>query len=177
MAHFMPLGSFHILVKRRIMIKKLYFLPLFLLACNTATNKGNEVTAEGNEVQDVRVIDPVSSIAGCYTGVLQRDTAELTLQHTPGGTSVSGDFEIRNFEKDGSRGTLNGHIEDSLIISYYDYYSEGMKSVAEVIFKIKGDTLLQAYGDVRYRGDTVIFAKPQQLKFMTEKPFIKRDCK
>lgn len=158
---------------------KRYFILIccFLGACTT--NTGKEKTDAGNIVKDVRVIDSVSTVAGCYTAVLQRDTSELVLQHTMGATSVSGDLAIKNFEKDSNKGTLNGAIEGDLVVAWYNFVSEGKSSVRQVVFKVQGDTLYEGYGNTIDKGnsDTLIFNNLGDLKFLIEKPYIKRDCK
>ena len=78
-------------------MKQIFILSAcFLAACAGEEKK----TEEGNEVNDVRVIDTTSILSGCYTAVLQKDTANLVLQHEPGAASVSGDLVFNNFETD-----------------------------------------------------------------------------
>lgn len=155
-----------------------YYLILvacFLAACNA--NNREEKTEEGNVVKDVRVIDSTSAISGCYTAVLQRDTADMVIQHEPGAWSVSGDLVFNNFEKDDSKGTFNGKLEGDQIVAYYDFFSEGLKSVRQIVFKVTGDTLFEAYGNIIQSGDTTLFKNLDNLELLTEKPYIKRDCK
>ena len=159
------------------MKRNFILIVCFVSACTSNTRK--EKTVEGNEVKDVRVIDSNSSIGGCYTSILKKDTSELVLQHKEQATSVSGDLSIRNFEKDSNKGTLNGEIKGDLIVAWYDYFSEGKNSVRQFVLKIQGDTLLEGYGNLLNKGDsdTLMFSNIGALKFLTEKPFVKRDCK
>lgn len=148
-------------------------LGCFLGAC---TGNTEEVTEEGQEVQDIRVIDSASSLAGCYTAILDRDTSELVLQHLAGATSISGELEITNFEKDTNNGTLNGEVKDDLIVGWYKFFSEGKSSVRQIVFKIEGDSLLEGYGDTTMSGDTIMFSNIVALNYLKDKPFVKRDC-
>lgn len=148
-------------------------LGCFLGAC---TGNSDEVTDEGHEVQDKIVIDSTSSLAGCYTAVMNRDTSELVLQHLGGTESVSGELNIINFEKDRNNGTINGEIKDDLIVGWYKFFSEGKSSIRQIVFKIEGDKLLEGYGDTEMRGDTVLFKSIVALNYLTDKPFVKRDC-
>ncbi len=157
---------------------KRYFILIgcFLGACTS--NTPTEKTDEDQEVKDVRVIDSTSSIGGCYTAILKRDTSDLVLQHKKDATSVSGDLSIKNFEKDSNKGTLNGKIEGDLIVAWYDFFSEGKSSVRQVVFKVQGDTLLEGYGNLISKGnsDTLMFENIGALKYLKEMPFIKREC-
>lgn len=157
-------------------MKYLLFVVLGGLIFSCQVTPKEEQTEDGLDLKDVRVIDPDAAVAGCYTAVLKRDTANIVVQQTEDEKSVNADLEYRNFEKDGSKGTFNGTLSDSLLIGYYKFFSEGQSSVAQTVFKVKGDTLYQGYGDIAQRGDTVVFKDVNALQYMTEKPFIKRDC-
>ena len=135
-----------------------------------------EKTDEGLDVKDVRVLDPASAVSGCYTAVQGRDTANIVVQKGADEKSVFADVEFMNFEKDASKGTFNGEMKDSLLVGYYAFTSEGMNSVSQMAFLVKGDTLYQAFGDVDVVGDTTRFKNPENLQFDTSKPFVQRDC-
>ena len=145
----------------------------FLAACAGDEKK----TEQGNVVKDIRVIDSTSVLSGCYTAVLQKDTAILVIQHAPGAQSVSGDLTFNNFEKDDNNGTFNAKVQGNLIVGFYSYISEGTESVRQVVFKVAGDTLLEGYGNLKVSGDTTLFKNIEELNYLTEKPYIKRDCK
>ena len=155
-------------------MKRIFILAAcFLSACAGEVKK----TDEGNVVKDIRVIDTASVLSGCYTAVLQKDTANLVIQHEQGAESVSGDLVLNNFEKDNNKGTLNAKIKGNLIVGFYKYFSEGSESVRQVVFKVEGDTLLEGYGNLMESGDTTFFKNIEELNYLTEKPYIKRDCK
>ena len=159
------------------MKRYLILFGFFLGACTSNTTK--EKTDESNEVKDVRVIDSTSSIDGCYTAILEKDTSDLVLRHKKDATTVSGDLSIKNFSKDSSKGTINGKIEDNLIVAWYEFFSEGKHSVRQVVFKLQGDQLLKGYGNLVNKGksDTLMFENIGTLKYLTEMPFIKKECK
>ncbi|MEO6683954.1 MAG: hypothetical protein ABIN48_14110 [Ginsengibacter sp.] len=155
---------------------KKYFVIFgcFLAACSS--NNSSETTTKIAEVQEVPVIDSTSFVGGCYTAILNQDTSQLLLRHKNGAKSISGELEINNFEKDRNKGTLNGEVEGDLIITWYDFQSEGVGSVRQVVFKIQGDTLYEGYGNLDKMGDTLYFNNIGALKYLTEKPYVKRDC-
>ena len=159
------------------MKRYLILFGCFLGACTSNTT--TEKTDEGQEVKDVRVIDSTSALGGCYTAILKKDTSNLVLQHKKDATSVSIYLSIKNFEKDSNKGTINGKIEGDLIVAWYDFFSEGKNSVRQVVFKIQGNQLQEGYGNLINKGnsDTLMFKNIGTLKYLTEMPFIKRDCK
>lgn len=146
---------------------------MLLGAC---TGNTEEVIDEEQEVQVIRVIDSTSSLAGCYTAILDKDTSELVLQHLAGAESVSGELQITNFEKDKNEGTINGEVKDDLIVAWYKFFSEGKSSVRQIAFKVEGDSLLEGYGDTTMSGDTILFKSIVALNYLKDKPFVKRDC-
>lgn len=151
-------------------------LSAVLLAFGCTVTPKEEKTEEGLDVKDVRVVDPASPVSGCYTAIQDRDTANFVVQKMADEKSVFADLEFRNFEKDASRGSFNGEMQDDLLIGYYKFASEGVNSVSQTVFKVQGDTLYQAYGDMEQVGDTAKFKNLSNLQFLTEKPFVKRDC-
>ena len=156
------------------MKRYLVLCACFFTACTS--NNNTETTDAGKKVQDIRVIDSTSSLAGCYTAILNKDTSELVLQHLAGATSVSGELEIANFEKDKNNGTINGEVKDDLIVGWYKFFSEGKSSVRQIVFKIEGNSLLEGYGDITMSGDTALFKSIVSLNYLKDKPFVKRDC-
>ncbi len=157
---------------------KQYLLLLIGFGCFLGACTGNteEVTDQGREVQDIRVIDSTSSLAGCYTAIHDKDTSELVLQHLGGAESVSGELQITNFQKDKNTGTINGVVKDDLIVGWYKFFSEGKSSVRQIVFKIDGDNLLEGYGDTTINGDTIVFKSIVALNYLNDIPFVKREC-
>ena len=51
-----------------------------------------------------------------------------------------------------------------------------MVTVRQIVFKITGDKLAEAYGDVNASGDTAYFAYPHTLNYEEAHPFEKITC-
>jgi hypothetical protein len=153
-------------------------VPLFLISsilllasCNGNNNAG------GNEIESdsISVAEPESdSQTSCYAYLTTKDTARLLLRRK--GNEVEGDLTYQWYEKDQNRGFLKGTVENDLIIAWYTFQAEGMMSVREEIFKMEGDKLLVATGDVDFRGDTAVFKNRQQLSFSSGITFNKVEC-
>lgn len=158
------------------MKKTTFFLIAVALfsACETYTKE--DTIDEASMVNDARKIDPSSDIAGCYRGVLERDTVYFVMQHDSAAKSVNGDLTFMNFQKDSRKGTFKGKLTDSLISGYYSYQSEGQRTVEQRVFKLQNNELLQGYGDVSNRNDTIVFKDVNRLNYLTNMPLVKVAC-
>jgi hypothetical protein len=156
------------------------YSALLLLACNNNTSnptndKDNDSMTSVHAGADDTVIQ--SSIAlrdGCYAMIRKKDTATLSVHIQD--TVITGQLNYRWAEKDHNTGTIQGHVQDSLLIANYTYESEGLTSVREVVFKLRGDTLLQGFGEVKEQHGKMILTQKSQLQFDTALLFLKTDC-
>lgn len=153
---------------------------LLFVACNNeSSNQANSHNNDSITSIHAGAIDTVahSSIAlreGCYKMVLKRDTATLSLHLQD--TAVMGNLNYRWAEKDNNTGTIKGYVQDSLLIADYTFESEGLTSVREVVFKLKGDTLIQGFGELGEQNGKMILTQKNKLQFDTGQPFIKVAC-
>lgn len=143
-------------------------IPIILLiaSCNSETNKKAELPV-GNNISQI-------NLPGCYEMSISKDTARMKINID--GNQVSGDLEYKRFEKDSNKGTFSGTFTEGIIDGWYNFQSEGLISVRQVIFKSEGEALLEGYGDVEQKGDTVYFKYPQTLKYEDDHPFKKITC-
>lgn len=147
---------------------------IFLLAsCN---DEGKTSSAELNNDS----VDPVDTIVtdtiptGCYVQAIERDTATLQIEAKT--NTVTGSLSYRIFEKDRNEGTVQADRSGDTIKGWYLFKSEGIISVREVAWKINGEELWPAIGDVIQRNDTTLFAQPDNLKYDSSRPFRKVPC-
>jgi hypothetical protein len=131
-------------------------------ACNGNNNAG------GNEPeQDTTTMSAQPAVqeweTSCYAYYKAKDTVYLSLKRK--GDEVEGELNYNWYEKDSNHGSLKGRIENNLVITWYTFQAEGMTSVREEIFKMDGDQLTLATGDVDFRGDTAVFKSHDQLNF------------
>lgn len=145
----------------------------FVMSCgnnNTAVNNTTDTTAKDTTAT---IAEPVTKNE-CYQMIKNRDTAGLQLEVS--GTVAKGTLQYNLHEKDRNGGTLQGIIRDSLLVADYTFNAEGVTSVRQIVFKIAGDNLLEGYGDIETVHDTARFKNIEKLKFMSDRPFIKKDC-
>lgn len=152
----------------------------FLGACHD--NAASNVEAPGNDsttgvhagATDTIARSSIALQEGCYAMFMKRDTATLSLHIQD--TIVTGDLHYRWAEKDHNIGTIKGYVRDSLLMADYTFESEGLTSVREVVFKLKGDTLLQGVGQLTEQNGKIIFTHKDQLQYDKMVPFVKMDC-
>ena len=159
-------------------MKQLLYTLLFckLVACNNSQT--SDYTSNLKASDNGKIISPnvedrsVADVTGCYMKIVGRDTAILLLEHK--GKEFSGKMIYDNFEKDGSRGTINGKEEEGILKLWYDFDSEGMHSVMEVYFKEDNGKLLRGVGDMDAKTDTAYFISG--INYSDKEAFTKIDC-
>ena len=156
---------------------KYIFLIVFsgkLFSCNSSQTTDQS----GSRSDDVKTMPPKvddkpsADLGGCYMKIIGRDTAILMLEQK--GTALSGKMLYDNYEKDGSRGTVQGKEEGDLLKLWYDFNSEGMRSVMEVYFKVENGRLLRGVGDMDVKTDTTYFTTG--INYSDKEAFNKVDC-
>jgi hypothetical protein len=149
-----------------------YFIFLILAACNNSSDHDGSSNAD-----TINTIENNASAhmdySGCYRQVIARDT--ILLQLVQNNDQFRGKMEFDNFEKDASHGLVKGHTEKGNIVLWYDFTSEGMQSVMEVILKPDSSQMIRAVSDIRNRGDTVLL-QHDKLNFDPSNALTRIDC-
>ena len=149
-------------------------------ACNdnattaSETNDNDTTTGAHAGATDTITRSSIALQEGCYQMIMKRDTATLSLQIQD--STISGNLNYRWAEKDHNKGTIKGFVRDSLLIADYTFESEGLTSVREVVFKLRGDTLLQGTGELTEQNGKTIFKQKDQLQYDKTAPFIRVTC-
>lgn len=115
---------------------------------------------------------PAADISGCYMKITGRDTAIVMIVQK--GNDLSGKMLYDNYEKDGSRGIVKGKHEGEILKLWYDFNSEGMRSVMQVYFKKENGRLLRGIGDMDVKTDTTHFISG--INYSDKEAFNKVDC-
>lgn len=150
------------------------------VACNDAkqtdSETGTTVTKDTTvaKVDDSHIATTPIPLDGCYTMIANKDSAYLRLNVID--SMVTGHLSYHPAEKDGNDGSLKGVVRNGLIIADYTFRSEGMMSVRQVVFKMEGTALAEGYGDINTSSDTVRFKDISSLKYMNDRPFLKKPC-
>ncbi|HVE62079.1 MAG TPA: hypothetical protein VNA26_09675 [Chitinophagaceae bacterium] len=158
-------------------MKKILFLSgiIVLTACSSNSNDSSttgETTHAGSN--DTIVTTKPVILTGCYQMTMKNDSGWLDI--VVNDTTVTGNLKYNLHEKDNNTGTINGVVRDNMIYADYRFQSEGTASVREVIFKISGDTLIQAFGDLIEKNGKIVFVNKNDLQYTNTSPFIKGNC-
>jgi len=159
------------------MMKFIFFVLLSgkLMSCSNSqpTNQSNFPSSDSVEPLAPKVDEKSSTnLGGCYMKIIGRDTAILMLEQK--GAALSGKMLYDNYEKDGSRGTVQGKEEGDILKLWYDFNAEGMRSVMEVYFKKENGRLLRGIGDMDVKTDTTYFTTG--INYSDKEAFSKVDC-
>ena len=98
----------------------------------------------------IKTPTPDNNVSGCYRHTRGRDT--LLVQLVQNGGRLAGRMRFDNYQIDGSMGTVTGNVSGDTLFLWYDFLSEGMRSVREMIFMKKGEDLMMAEGPFTLRG-------------------------
>lgn len=159
-------------------MKNFIFLIVVLVAsCNSGTTtKDNMQDQSSDTVKNINAKDNAKFdlLSGCYQNVLNGDTAFLKLNVHE--FVVDGTLNYKRSQKDSNEGTFTGVIKGEIIVINYNFQSEGTTSIREIAFKIKGDQLVEGYGDILMKGDSAVFTNVASLKFQDAQTFNKIAC-
>lgn len=147
-------------------------LMTFLFSCNDSGN-----TEETTVVTDSSKQNPPAEsvpVYDCYRNVQQRDTMVACLLVK--GNEITGRLTFDNFEKDGSSGEVHGTKYKDTIKLWYDFNSEGTRSVMEVYFLQNGPQLFRGIGEVATKDDTAYFTDRSAIRYVTNHAFEKVEC-
>jgi len=155
-------------------------LVSLLLAAVACNNPGEKISDGSKTAQDSAATDPSSTAAldttlsGCYSSVYNRDTSALQIETK--GAVVSGPLSYSLFEKDRNDGTFQGEVQGNILSGWYLFKSEGTMSVRQLAFKVKGNQLWPATGELEQHGDTTAFKNMDRLQYDSLRPFVKVTC-
>lgn len=152
---------------------------IYCLACNDAADeKGNvsknDTLRPNDSLMYTTPIPHHLPLDGCYKLIAEADSVTMRLNVVD--SFITGDLHYQLHAKERNDGSLKGVIRDSLIIAHYTFRSEGMLSVRQVVFKMFGTGLVEGYGDLDTKGDTVRFKDISQLNFLYHRPMNKIPC-
>ncbi len=153
-----------------------FLIACTLFACNNADKQSSETNTDSTTVNTSgdSAITGISNYSGCFVSISGRDTALINLDIRD--SVVNGTLQYHWSEKDHNNGRIKGVLRDSLIIASYDFRSEGVMSVRQVAFRLHQGQLIEGYGELEQRRDSIFFKNTDTLQYLTERPFSKVDC-
>jgi hypothetical protein len=145
---------------------------------NSRTTNDNVTNTDSatsyNSTGDSSMNEADTVLSGCYSMIVNRDTASLQLQVK--GNQASGSLSYNLYEKDRNDGTFEGELNNGVLAGWYLFRSEGLMSVRQVAFKVREKALWPANGEVFVRNDSTLFKDVNKLRFDSTRAFRKVPC-
>ena len=110
----------------------------------------------------------------CFQFVNGKDTIRLRIQ--PEEVNVTGELAYLWFEKDKSWGTIEGTLEDSLLIAEYTFLAEGDTSIRQVVFKRFKEGWKEGYGEINEVDGVVVYKNIDSLDYNHEFNLVSIPC-
>ena len=142
----------------------IFFLGFFVTSCgNKATEPPKET--KGDTAVDVPAKPQTEKTvpSDCYSYMGKKDS--IFLQMSQVYNQTSGYLIYKYDQKDKNMGTITGSMVNDLLIAEYTFRSEGVTSTRQVVFKKKGDELVEGFGEVTEVNGKMIFKDIPSLKY------------
>jgi hypothetical protein len=108
----------------------------------------------------------------CYMYSLGKDVT--CVQLTMDGDKVTGYMDWTPDQKDGGRGFLVGTKTGNMIVADWTYMIEGSKNTEQIAFKIDGDKLIRAQGELTEKGKKLVIKDMAKAKYIDK--YAKVEC-
>jgi hypothetical protein len=144
----------------------------FLGACNNDPKAPATTTVA--ETPSAPTVPTPTTVAKttCYALRFKKDLSALQL--TINGDNVSGLYAIEPYQKDGARGSIQAKKTGDQITGIFLYMIEGNVQSDEVMFKMSGDNLLKATGELVHKEGVSMFKDKTKVKW--EQTYVASDC-
>jgi len=110
----------------------------------------------------------------CFQFVKGNDTIRLRIQ--PEEVNVTGELAYLFYEKDKSWGTIEGTLQDSLLIAEYTFLSEGDTSTRQVVFKRFQEGWKEGYGEINEVDGVVVYRNIDSLDYSHDVNLVPIPC-
>ncbi len=147
-------------------------LTLAIVSCKTKEKK--EIDSIPKEsISNETVPTPFYTLeVGCYT--YDANGSKIVMEITQINDSVVGNLNYALKEKDANSGRFSGVLKDSVLVGSHAFMSEGIESSREVAFLVKGNQLIEGFGELD--GTGTAFKDKEAISFSSSMPLTKGEC-
>jgi hypothetical protein len=131
---------------------------LVLAACNKKEEKLKPMP-----VPEITQPAPVVPQKTCYLWDNGKDSIAMTIAMN--GNNANGELAYNFFEKDKSHGTFSGVFIGDTLFADYNFSAEGTKSIREIAFVRKGESMVEGHGEMEEKDKRQVFKDVKKLKF------------
>lgn len=148
------------------------FMAFTMLACKGEQEKKSDVKPDESEAAATSESEAVDLEEGCYSYDGNGGTVLFEITRT--GNPVVGDLTYAYSGKDRNTGQFKGTFKDDKLIGTYSFKSEGKESSREVAFLLKGNHLVEGYGELSAGG--TVFRDRESISYSSTMPLDKKNC-
>ena len=150
---------------------------LTFVGCKKETDKNDAATDSTTVLKDSAISTEAAtqSLRECYQFVQMKDT--ISLSYDQNGANVKGQMQFKNYEKDSSKGDVEGIFAGDTLKLDYTFQSEGTTSVREIYLLKSGNSLQMGIGDMEDKAGKMVFSKPKSVKYIKDIVLVKTECK
>lgn len=155
-------------------MKKIFYLAILsisLFSCAQGEDKNNQETAD---LSDALIDAPSSTDTSCY--VYKQDGTDINFRFYSSGDDIKGKLYYAIAEKDKNDGDFEGRFMGDTLLGIYTFNSEGKRSVRQIAFVKKDNTLIEGIGSIQEFGDTVRFKNVHDLQYISSTLLQKVNC-
>lgn len=124
----------------------------FMASCNSNDNKASADKSF-----------PAADTLECYADTTNGDRVFLQIHIK--GDEITGNLDYHIREKDQNHGTIRGKMKGDTLLADYFFLSEGTRSIRQVAFLKRGNSLLEGYGNIEEQNGKTVFKKDKGLSF------------
>lgn len=146
----------------------LFLLFVFAACKNEQPADGAATTADSTQTTPA----PPAPAKQCYRWTAGRDTAWLNFTVNNG--RVMGELDYYHFEKDSGHGMFDGFLDADMVTAVYAYTIEGSAQKEEIVFKIEGDKVTRANGELTEKNGVMVLKDKAKAEY--NEVFTKADC-
>ncbi len=148
-------------------MKSIIWVTVFALLFSCAQDN-KIVTAEKQEMDSKEIRD-------CFQYIMNKDT--VSLKTSIEGNKVTGELQYLFFEKDKSRGTIDGELKDGLLIADYTFQAEGTTSTRQVVFKKVEGGWKEGYGPMKEVEGRFVMSSLDSLDYSLSETLVPIGCR
>jgi hypothetical protein len=146
------------MIKMRLLFSALILLVL-LTSCGQQSAKTDSTTPTDSIIQtNAREIAQPDTL--CFRQIVGRDSTRLQLIIND--STVVGELDVIPFEKDRARGSIRGTRTNNQILADWQRLGEGVTQVYEVVFTLKGDSVIWRDGERVEKNGKWVLKNPDQ---------------
>jgi hypothetical protein len=149
----------------------------FVVLVDSCSNEGKtsaEISPDSGKTIAASRLTRDTLATGCYSMIASRDSSFMQINSK--GSLITGSLSYNFFQKDRNDGTVQAELNGDVLSGWYLFRSEGVMSVRQVAWKIKGTELWPATGEMMERGDTMMFVDEGKIRFDSAHVFKKVAC-